>query len=279
MQYTPKLPEDNHNVTDSSPAKDFAILLSGLMGIIIVAYMALGFTVDWAVEKMDPRTEIKVFNSFSFDLGMEEEHDVRKSAILQRMVDELNRDCTRLPVKFKVYAIPDKMVNAMALPGGTILVFGGLLDIMDSENALMMVLGHELGHFKNRDHLKGMGRGLVLMVLSSMLMGPDNMLNDWMSTSLTLSQLAYGRGQESEADAFGLKAIQCRYGHVSGATQFFETMSKKHHVGNVQKFFVSHPVSEERVANLKSLATQQGFGEGKLTPLREELKTEKLMED
>ncbi len=279
MQYTPKLPEENHNVSSSSPAKDFAILLFGLMGIIVVVYMALGFAVDWAVEKMDPRTEAKVFKTISFDLGLEEDHDVRKSAILQRMVDELNRDCTRLPVKFKVYAIPDEMINAMALPGGTILVFGGLLDIMDSENALMMVLGHELGHFNNRDHLKGIGRSLVLMVLSTMLMGPNNMLNDWMSTSLTLSQLAYSRGQESKADAFGLKALQCRYGHVSGSTQFFDTMSKKHHIGNVQKFFVSHPVSEERVANLKSLAAQQGFGEGKLTPLREELKTEKLMED
>lgn len=279
MQYTPKLPEENHNVSSSSPAKDFAILLSGLIGIIVVAYMALGFAVDWAVEEMDPRTEAKVFKTISFDLGLEEDHDVRKSAILQRMVDELNRDCTRLPIKFKVYAIPDEMINAMALPGGTILVFGGLLDIMDSENALMMVLGHELGHFNNRDHLKGIGRSLVLMVLSTMLMGPNNMLNDWMSTSLTLSQLAYSRGQESKADAFGLKALQCRYGHVSGATQFFDTMSKKHHIGNVQKFFVSHPVSEERVANLKSLAAQQGFGEGKLTPLREELTTEKLMED
>ncbi len=272
MEYVPKLPEDNHNVSASSPVKDFFILISGLMGLIVVAYLLLGLAVDWSIERMDPRTEIKVFDSFTFDLGMEKDHDIRKSAILQRMVDELNRNCTKLPVKFKVYAVPDEMINAMALPGGTILVFGGLLDIMESENALMMVLGHELGHFNNRDHLKGIGRSLVLIVLSSMLMGPNNMLNDWMGTSMSLSQLAHSRGQESKADAFGLDALQCRYGHVSGATQFFETMAEKHHVGNLQKFFVSHPVSEERVARLKSLAQEKGFKEGELTPLREELK-------
>ncbi len=238
-----------------------------------MAFLLLGFAVDWAVEKMDPRSEARVFDSFTFDLGMEQDHDVRKSAILQRMVDELNKDCTRLPIKFKVYAIQDKMINAMALPGGTILVFGGLLDIMESENALMMVLGHELGHFNNRDHLKGIGRALVLIVLSNLLMGPNNMLNDWMSSSLTLSQMAYSRGQESKADKFGLKALQCRYGHVSGSTQFFETMSEKHQVGKLQKFFVSHPEDHDRIAKLKSLASQKGYGAGNLTPLREELKT------
>lgn len=274
MEYVPKLPEDNHNVSTSSPVKDFFILISGLMGLIALAYLLLGLAVDWSIERMDPRTETKVFGSFTFDLGMEKDHDIRKSAILQRMVDELNKNCTKLPVKFKVYAVPDEMINAMALPGGTILVFGGLLDIMESENALMMVLGHELGHFNNRDHLKGIGRSLVLIVLSSMLMGPNNMLNDWMGTSMSLSQLAHSRGQESKADAFGLDALQCRYGHVSGATQFFETMAEEHHVGNLQKFFASHPVSEERVARLKSLAQEKGFKEGELTPLREELKIE-----
>lgn len=270
MQYVPKLPEENVNVSHSSPLKDFIILLTGLMGIIAGVYILLGFAVDWAVENMDPEMEAKVFGEFDFDIPQENEGN-RASAILQRMVDDLNKNCAHLPAKFKVYAIDDGTINAMALPGGTIIVYRGLIDVMESENALSMVLGHELGHFNNRDHLKGVGRALVLVVISSLILGPDNMLNDWMETSLTLTQTAYSRGQESKADTFGLKVVNCKYGHVSGATQFFESMSGKYNMGSVGKFFASHPADQERIANIKALAKQQGFGEGDLTPMPEGL--------
>ncbi|MCA9483253.1 MAG: M48 family metallopeptidase [Nitrospina sp.] len=271
VQYVPRLPDENVNVTDSSPLKDFVILLTGLLGIITAVYVLLGLAVDWAVERMDAEMENRVFGDFQFDIPLEGREN-KRSAILQRMVNDLNRNCTRLPAQFKVYAVDDEMINAVALPGGTIIVFGGLLDIMESENALAMVLGHELGHFHNRDHLKGVGRTLVLMVISTLVLGPNNILNNWMEASLTLTQTAYSRGQESKADAFGLQALNCKYGHVSGATQFFKTMSEKHNLGKVEKFFASHPADQDRIANIKALAQQQGFGEGELTPLPEGLR-------
>ena len=46
-------------------------------------------------------------------------------------------------------------MNAVALPGGNIVVFAGLLKEIKSENELAMILGHELGHFAHRDHLRG----------------------------------------------------------------------------------------------------------------------------
>jgi Zn-dependent protease with chaperone function len=62
-------------------------------------------------------------------------------------------------------------VNAMAVPGGKMVVFSGLLDSLSSTNGLMFVLAHEVGHFKNRDHLRLMGRGIVLSILAMLALG------------------------------------------------------------------------------------------------------------
>ena len=51
------------------------------------------------------------------------------------------------------------------------MVSTGLLEQTASENELAFVVGHEIGHFRNRDHLRGLGRGvafgLVLAALST----------------------------------------------------------------------------------------------------------------
>ena len=44
------------------------------------------------------------------------------------------------------------------------VIYQGLLAQAESENELMMVLGHELGHFANRDHLRGLGRALLVQI-------------------------------------------------------------------------------------------------------------------
>ena len=50
-----------------------------------------------------------------------------------------------LPYKFH-YLPDDYLVNAFALPGGHIFIGKGLLNLMDTEDELASVLGHEVEH-------------------------------------------------------------------------------------------------------------------------------------
>ncbi|WP_163071438.1 M48 family metalloprotease, partial [Acinetobacter baumannii] len=52
--------------------------------------------------------------------------------------------------------ISNTIANAIALPGGKIYVFEGLLDKAENVDELAGVLAHELGHVKNRDGLRNM---------------------------------------------------------------------------------------------------------------------------
>ena len=44
-------------------------------------------------------------------------------------------------------------INAMAMPGGTILITRGLYDILDNEAQLAGVLGHEIAHVVKKHHI------------------------------------------------------------------------------------------------------------------------------
>lgn len=57
----------------------------------------------------------------------------------------------------------------MALPGGRILLTKGLLEYLQTEYGLVFVLGHEVGHIVHRDHIRGIGRQIILVMGASML--------------------------------------------------------------------------------------------------------------
>jgi Zn-dependent protease with chaperone function len=126
------------------------------------------------------------------------------------------------PYVYEIAIWDESEANAVALPGGVIAVTRGLLDSVESENELAFVLGHELGHFHNRDHLRGLGRGAVFSLLLVVVgLGGGGSAVQLASLAGQLAQREADRDREIEADHFGLALLAAEYGHVSGAEIFF----------------------------------------------------------
>jgi predicted Zn-dependent protease len=187
---------------------------------------------------------------------------------LQQLADRIQQQCVDLPYPLNVEVVDDQTVNALAMPGGNIVIFSGLLEAAESENELAFVLAHEMGHFVNRDHLTSMGRGLVFLVISSAVFGSDSVIGKRVGEMLMLSELGFSRQHETMADTFALQTVNCFYGHVAGSTSFFEhtgEMAAERFAGH---YLSSHPLHRQRVAELKKLAAEQGFrAEGELKPV------------
>jgi Zn-dependent protease with chaperone function len=161
------------------------------------------------------------------------------------------------------------MVNAMAVPGGKMVVFSGLLESVSSTNGLMFILAHELGHFKNRDHLRLMGRGIVLSILAMLAFGGDSGFSDILASTINLRTAKYSQSRESQADHTALQALQCHFGHVGGATELFESL-KAHEEGidvGFAHYFSSHPELQERIDDLHRLSQELEFPEMKTEEL------------
>ncbi|MCI5137077.1 MAG: hypothetical protein D3922_01385 [Candidatus Electrothrix sp. AR1] len=145
---------------------------------------------------------------------------------LQRLVDELGR-CNEVGYPLQVNMAPSKDANAFAFPGGRIIVLEGLLETIRSENGLSFVLAHEMAHFKHRDHLRGMGRGLVFTALSALLTGAGSDITQLIAPALGIGQARYSQEREALADKLALETLNCFYGHVGGATDFLRQCRRK----------------------------------------------------
>src|SRR5258708_38760021 len=54
-----------------------------------------------------------------------------------------------------------KTVNAFALPGGKVGVYGGLLALVESDDEIAIVMGHEIGHVTARHGAERMSKGVA----------------------------------------------------------------------------------------------------------------------
>ena len=271
MNYQPSLPEHNDNVSHQHPVREFIILVSGVLGIVFMGYWALGLFVDVAVDYLSPEQEAQLQTKIDIDWDWGEEVMPETQAKLQSLVDSL-QPCISLPYPITVNLVrpsenPD-MINALAFPGGKMVVFAGLLDAIQSTNGLMFVLAHELGHFKNRDHLRALGRGIVLTILTLLIFGGDS---DFFAATINQRTANYSQSRETQADQTALNALQCHFGHVGGATELFESLQAQEGESDLgfAHYFSSHPELQQRIDNLHRLSQELGYSQKKVQDLFE----------
>ena len=268
MKYTSRQPESNVNVTPTSPLREFFLLTAGLLGVVILIYIVLGLAVDLIVPRISTNLENKMGRLFIRSTEAKDT-DSERGSYVRSLMEDLQERCAQLPYLFKVHIRQSPTVNAAALPGGHIIVYTGLLDKVASENELAFVLAHEMGHFAHRDHLRGMGRAFVFITISTLLLGTDSSISKMLANALNLTEMSFSRKQETRADEFALETLYCDYGHVGGATDFFEKISKAEDPGKFGHYLASHPESRKRISHLENIIRSKGFKFGKPTPLPE----------
>lgn len=263
MSYVPRLPDASVNVPTRHPLADMALLLAGAAAIIVGIWWALGLAVDYAVDHLPEGFEQRL----SAKVEMPADQESPRGLIAQDLLQQLLRHAPELQQRysFVLTVSPEIGMNAMVLPGGRIVVGQALLDAAESKNELAMVLAHEIGHCAHRDHLRAIGRGLALGVMAVTLLGPDNAISDALVGGIGLAQARYSRGQESAADLYGLELLQATFGHVGGATAFFEKVQAQDM--RWAAWIASHPLSADRIARLHAMADERGFEWGEVEPM------------
>ncbi len=263
MNYQGKLPERNSNVSHEHPLREFFILVLGAVGVLLLIYTLLGLSVDLAVDAISPEMESEIYRSVHLKM-LDNDHDGAsvspKELATQQLLDQLSQ-CTDIGYPIHLNIEESELNNAYALPGGDIVVYSGLMDKLKSENGLAFVLAHEIAHFKNRDHLRSMGRGVVLVALSALFVGSDSEFLKFVSPVSQLDTAQFSQEREFAADATALQILNCYYGHIGGATEFFETLENSGETFDIgiNHYFSSHPEIQARIDNIHRLARLRGY--------------------
>ncbi len=266
MKYIPKEIKGNVNVSSQSPMKDFWVTVFKLLGVLLAVYIILGMILDFMAPRISLKMEQKIGVLLSQRFLNKQNPAGRDN--LQKILDNLLVNASLPALNYQVYINDAKEPNALALPGGSIIVFTPLLKEIESENELAMVLAHELGHFAHRDHLRGMGRGLVFIVLSTVTLGADNPVSRFIGNALVSVEMRFSRVQEQSADLFAVDLLQKTYGNAAGAVDFLAKMAAKEKLGRVFFFFASHPYTPGRIRAIESRIREKGYSIGEKIPAK-----------
>jgi Zn-dependent protease with chaperone function len=180
-------------------------------------------------------------------------------AALEQMVERLNAD-PQLPYPLRVGVLDHGMVNAIALPGGRILIFRGLLELSESPEEVAGVLAHEIGHEVYRDPtrtaLRAAGTAGILGLLLGDVFGASIVV---IATDAVLNA-SYQRDAEARADETAYDLLAKAKLPSQPFANFFEKMRQKYgETDGVMKLIASHPGLEVR-ANRAAAADRIGDG-------------------
>jgi predicted Zn-dependent protease len=153
------------------------------------------------------------------------------------------------------------------LPGGHVFIGEGLLALMDSEDELAAVLGHEIEHIDHYHCAERAQRELALRHIP---------LAGLIALPMEVFEAGYSKDQELEADREGTQLAVATGYSANGAIRSFETFARLHEEyksgdatppdeaarvlqETVEGYFRSHPLSAERIAQIQKLIASEGW--------------------
>ena len=269
-------PDETVNVTRTNVLWEFFKYSLGVIVLILGVYFSAGFITDTLVPFASTETE-----EFLFDVFFEDEFQnpdpkaepelATYEDYLQSLLDSIPKD--DLPdYPYTVYLLKDDSKNALALPAGRIAITTGLIESLKSENALLFVIGHELGHIANRDHLRGLGRGLIAALFLAPVMSSDGSIVQMLQGIELSVSTHFSRADESHADQYGVNTLMKYYGHVGGATEFFTVLSNDKDSlkenALIHRYLSTHPLTTDRIQSLQKLIQAHNHPLAETKPIR-----------
>jgi predicted Zn-dependent protease len=269
----PPIPE-GINAPPEHPLKNLLILLGGALVVIVVVLYLLGVAAGYLARFIPFSVERDVAAYYLNTNPIQQSAETAPiTEYLQNLADQL-APFQDLPddMSITVHYWDNDQVNAFATLGGHVFISRGLLEKMPNENALAMVVGHEIAHIKHRHPIASLGRGVVISLAIAALMGATggDSLAGLLGDAGLLTQLSFSRAQERLSDSEGLTSLIGLYGHGAGATEPFKVFQELQRQGFAMPEFLStHPVNEARIEALQQEISEIGdsTGRGETQPL------------
>lgn len=267
-RYTnPAIPE-GINVTDEHPLKEFVWLSGGVLALVAALVVVFSWLGHIAGTLVPFETEQRLATSISqhFDTTQDKPDRDMLRTLAERIVAA---DPLPEGMSVTMHVLDSEEINAFATLGGHIVVTRGLVDAMPSENALALVLAHEIAHVRKRHVIRSLSRGVLTGLAMTLLFSASDadMANDFIGQAGFTAALTFSRAQEREADALALRGVNALYGHIAGATALFDIMTKSSRYAPPE-WLSTHPQDGKRSNALLRLAHRNGWPMvGELTPM------------
>jgi predicted Zn-dependent protease len=159
---------------------------------------------------------------------------------------------------FHFFVIQQDVINAFAGPGGYVGVFGGLINVTETESELASVMAHEISHV-TQDHLQrgqDKTKNLTLPAIAAMVAAiatGNGAIAVGSISSITAGGIQYQinttRTFEEEADSMGIQVLARAGFNPYAMANFFQRLQEESRYDSTPiPILMDHPVTAERIA-------------------------------
>lgn len=271
MKYENPPIREGINTSEAHPLRTFLVLLAGLLVVLIASAWLLAKSGGYLASKIPYAQEKRLAAVYS------EEAPPRTELLnyLQALADNVGTAMQlTADMQITVHYVDEAVENAFATIGGNIFLYKGLLEKLPNENALAMLIAHEIGHVKHRDPIVSLGQGASVSMGMMLLLGSTD--NSLLGSAGLLTQMQFSREMESRSDEVGLMAVEKLYGHVGGALDLYAVLDEigQSSVLEPPQLFSTHPMSKTRLKELSELIAKKAWlQDSAVTPLPQQFST------
>lgn len=204
-------------------------------------------------------TEQEIQMGRSIARQIEKEYPLAEDPLVQNRVREIGAKiaavCDRRDVPYSFRVINENEVNAVALPGGMIYVFKGLIDRIDSDDELAAVLAHEVGHVVARHSVKKMQAMMSYSFLRLLAIPMPQAGSVVTAADLAFAEILTGFGREDEllADQLGARYARLAGFDPRGMISFLEKLQEdgRRKAPRPKSYLKTHPYHADRIRVVK----------------------------
>jgi len=203
-------------------------------------------------------------------LAQLDEKLLRPSRLPAARQDELRRLAERQlqrpgmpPWRIHFRHSPQLGANALALPGGDIIVLDGLIELMAEDRRVVAVVAHEIGHLAHRHAMQQLIQGTVVSLALAAWFGDVSSLAVVLSGQIL--QSGYSRAAEREADRYAAGLLQACCGSAAALVEALEALERlaKSGRGEGKSLFDTHPDTAARIDAVRALGEVDRHQQGR----------------
>jgi predicted Zn-dependent protease len=185
-----------------------------------------------------------------FECGAEDAEKAGLAAI-NSLIGRLER-AAALPIPLTATVIRRRESNAIALPGGHIYVFEGLVTKARNADEVASVVAHEIGHVAHRDGTRSLLEAAGLSFLFGMLLGDFTGGGLAVIAARMALQSAYSREVEGAADLYGVALMAKVGGNPKALGTILDRIAGQVEPGS--DLLKDHPQTKDRIAAINAAA-------------------------
>jgi Zn-dependent protease with chaperone function len=145
--------------------------------------------------------------------------------------------------------------NAFALPGGTIVFTDELVHLAEHDDELLGILAHEIGHVFHQHAMRRMVQSSMISFAFLAITGDASGISEiFLGLPVVLTELAYSRRFERDADAYAMDYLKARNISPSRFADILERIDQRYKAQeNEEKeqkwsgYLSTHPPTSERI--------------------------------